>query len=84
MGFDKDLASIQESRDLVNTAYEAGKIWGQASQTEVDRVCEAMAAAGVQSAERLGRLAQETQERVWIAPRLGKHPGSENGWCDST
>jgi acetaldehyde dehydrogenase (acetylating) len=59
MGFDKDLASIQEARDLVNAAHEAWKIWSRASQTEVDRVCEAMSVAGVQAAERLGRLAQE-------------------------
>jgi len=59
LGLDKDLASIQESRDLVNTAHEAWKIWSRASQAEVDRVCEAMSAAGVQAAERLGRMAQE-------------------------
>lgn len=59
MGFDKDLSSIQESRDLVNAAHEAWKTWGRASQEQVDRVCAAMSAAGVQAAERLGRLAQE-------------------------
>jgi acetaldehyde dehydrogenase (acetylating) len=81
MGFDKDLASIQESRDLVNTAYEAGKIWGQASQTEVDRVCEAMAAAGVQSAERLGRLAQEeTGFGVAAHKKLKNEFGSRLVW----
>jgi acetaldehyde dehydrogenase (acetylating) len=59
MGLDKDLASIQESRDLVTAAYEACKTWSRASQDEVDRVCAAMSAAGVQASERLGRLAQE-------------------------
>ncbi len=59
MTVDNDLASIQESRDLVHAAHEAWKTWSRASQAEVDRVCEAMAAAGVQAAERLGRLAQE-------------------------
>jgi acetaldehyde dehydrogenase (acetylating) len=59
MGLDKDLTSIQESRDLVNAAHEAWKIWSRASQADVDRVCAAMSAAGVQAAERLGRLAQE-------------------------
>jgi acetaldehyde dehydrogenase (acetylating) len=59
MAVDNDLASIQESRDLVNAAHEAWKIWSRASQAEVDRVCAAMASAGVQAAERLGRLAQE-------------------------
>ena len=59
MGLDKDLASIQESRDLVNAAQEAWKTWSKVSQEEVDLVCAAMSAAGVQSSERLGRLAQE-------------------------
>lgn len=56
---DKDLSSIQEARDLASKAFEAWKIWSHASQEEVDRVCAAMAAAGVQAAERLGRMAQE-------------------------
>ncbi|MFH1446396.1 MAG: aldehyde dehydrogenase family protein [Chloroflexota bacterium] len=59
MGFDKDLASIQESRDLVTAAHKAWKDWSQASQVDVDRVCTAMAAAGVQASEPLGRMAQE-------------------------
>jgi acetaldehyde dehydrogenase (acetylating) len=59
MALDKDLASVQESRDLVNAAHEAWKTWSKVSQEEVDRVCAAMSAAGVQASERLGRLAQE-------------------------
>jgi acetaldehyde dehydrogenase (acetylating) len=59
MGLDNDLASIQESRDLVNAAHEAWKSWSRASQEQVDLVCAAMAAAGMQAADRLGRLAQE-------------------------
>ncbi len=59
MSLDKDLSSIQESRDLVIAAHEAWKSWSRASQEQVDRVCAAMSAAGVQAAERLGRLAQE-------------------------
>ncbi len=56
---DKDLASIQEARDLVGAAHQAWDAWRHASQEQVDRVCEAMADAGFQAAERLGRLAQE-------------------------
>jgi acetaldehyde dehydrogenase (acetylating) len=59
MPLDKDLSSIQEARDLAQKAYEAWKSWSHASQTEVDRVCAAMAEAGYQAAERVGRLAQE-------------------------
>ena len=93
MGLDKDLASIQESRDLVTAAHEAWKSWSRASQDEVDRVCAAMSAAGVQASERLGTpcsgrdwiwccCSQKDQERVRVAGGLGKHPGSKNGRCD--
>ena len=59
--FDKDLRSIQQARQMVGTAREAQKIWGTATQAEVDRVCEAMAEAAFGAAERLGRqAAQET------------------------
>jgi acetaldehyde dehydrogenase (acetylating) len=56
---DQDLASIQEARDTVTRAYEAWKTWSHASQADVDRVCAAMAEAGYQACERLGRLANE-------------------------
>lgn len=56
---DQDLTSIQEARDTVARAYEAWKAWSHASQADVDRVCAAMAEAGYQASERLGRLAQE-------------------------
>lgn len=59
MALYQDLASIQEARDTVAMAYEAWKTWNRASQAEVDRVCSAMAEAGYQASERLGRLAQE-------------------------
>jgi acetaldehyde dehydrogenase (acetylating) len=57
--FDKDLRSIQQARQMVEAAREAQKVWGFASQVEVDRVCEAMAAAAYGAAERLGRMAAE-------------------------
>lgn len=56
---DKDLASIQEARDLTSQAYEAWKVWSKASQEQVDRVCAAMAEAAIAASERLGRMAQE-------------------------
>jgi acetaldehyde dehydrogenase (acetylating) len=57
--FDKDLRSIQQAREMVISAREAQKIWGLASQADVDRVCEAMAEAAYGAAERLGRMAAE-------------------------
>jgi len=81
MGLDKDLASIQESRDLVNAAHEAWMIWSRASQGDVDRVCSAMSAAGVQAAERLGRMAQEeTGFGVAVHKKLKNEFGSRVVW----
>ncbi|MFL7814454.1 MAG: aldehyde dehydrogenase family protein [Anaerolineales bacterium] len=57
--YDKDLRSIQQARDMVVKAREAQKVWGFATQAEVDRVCEAMAEAAYGAAERLGRMAAE-------------------------
>lgn len=56
---DKDLLSIQEARSMVEAAYAAQKIWGKATQEQVDRACAAMADAAYQAAERLGRMASE-------------------------
>jgi len=81
MGLDKDLASVQEARDLVNAAQEAWKVWSKVSQEQVDRVCAAMAAAGVQAAERLGRLAQEeTGFGVAAHKKLKNIFGSQMVW----
>lgn len=59
MPLDKDLASMQEARELVENAFAAWKIWAKASQEQVDRVCAAMAEAAFGAAERLGRMAHE-------------------------
>jgi acetaldehyde dehydrogenase (acetylating) len=56
---DKDLLSIQEARSMVEAAYAAQKVWGKATQEQVDRVCAAMVDAVYQAAERLGRMASE-------------------------
>lgn len=83
---DQDLSSIQETRDTVSRAYEAWKIWSRASQADVDRVCAAMAEAGWQAAERLGRLAQEeTGYGVAAHKKLKNQFGSRYVWesiCD--
>ena len=59
MTFDQDLESIQEARTLVVNAREAQKIWAKASQADVDRVCQVMAEAAYNAADRLGRMAVE-------------------------
>lgn len=78
---DKDLASIQEARDLVAAAHAAWQSWSRASQQEVDRVCAAMAEAGYQASERLGRLAQEeTGYGVAAHKKLKNEFGSRTVW----
>jgi acetaldehyde dehydrogenase (acetylating) len=78
---DKDLASMQEARDLVAAAHEAWEIWRRASQEEVDRVCAAMAEAGFQASERLGRMAQEeTGYGVALHKKLKNEFGSRLVW----
>src|SRR5512143_3092703 len=78
---DKDLASIQEARDLVAAAYAAWQVWGHVTQPEVDRVCAAMAEAGYQASERLGRLAQEeTGYGVAAHKKIKNEFGSRMVW----
>jgi hypothetical protein len=59
MASDKDLESVQQARDLVDAAHEAQQRLVTFDQARIDRICEAMAAAGVAEAERLGQLAHE-------------------------
>jgi acetaldehyde dehydrogenase (acetylating) len=78
---DKDLASIQEARDMVSAAHEAWKTWSRATQEQVDRICAAMAEAGYQASERLGRLAQEeTGYGVALHKKLKNEFGSRMVW----
>ena len=56
---DKDLVSIQESRQMVEQAYQSQQQWRLASQEQVDRVCAAISEAAYLSSERLGRMAAE-------------------------
>ena len=78
---DKDLASIQEARDLVAAAHAAWETWRHATQEQVDRVCAAMAEAGFQASERLGRMAQEeTGFGVAAHKKLKNEFGSRGVW----
>ena len=78
---DQDLSSIQEARDLITSAHHAWETWGHASQTEVDRVCQAMADAAYQASERLGRMAtEETGYGVPAHKKLKNEFGSRIVW----
>ena len=59
MAEDKDLVSQQEARDAVEAAYAAWKTVARFDQSTVDRICEAMAAAGLREAARLGQMAHD-------------------------
>lgn len=59
MNLDKDLASIQEARELSRKAYEAQQIFKDFSQEQVNKIIKAMAEAGYLAAEKLARLAVE-------------------------
>src|ERR1700748_506450 len=56
---DKDLASVQQARDLVEAAHRAQGQLVRFDQAKVDRICEAMARAALREAARLGALAVE-------------------------
>ncbi len=59
MSLDKDLQSIQEMRDLVQKAKKAQLEFKAYDQQRVDRIVKAMADAGFEAAERLGRMAHD-------------------------
>jgi len=56
---DADLLSVQQARDLLNRAHSAYKAFASVDQETVDRVVDAMAEAGIRSAERLGQMAHD-------------------------
>lgn len=56
---DKDLASIQETRNLIAKAKIAQQQYRAFTQEEIDRVVRSMAEAAESAAERLGKMAHE-------------------------
>ncbi|MBA2377947.1 MAG: aldehyde dehydrogenase family protein [Blastocatellia bacterium] len=56
---EKDLLAQQEARDAVEAAYRAFSVVSGYDQATVDRICGAMAGAGLREAARLGSLATE-------------------------
>src|SRR5258707_2513710 len=54
---DKDLASVQEARDMPARGHEAQKAFSKVSEEAVDRVVTAMARAASAAAEKLARMA---------------------------
>lgn len=56
---DIDLLAQQEARDTVEAAHSAQKIVAKFDQAMIDDICEAMAAAALENAARLGQMAHE-------------------------
>lgn len=56
---DTDLISQQEARDAVEAAHRASLAVAKFDQARIDEICEAMAAAALAEAARLGALAHE-------------------------
>jgi acetaldehyde dehydrogenase (acetylating) len=59
MSADKDLISVQQARDLVESAARAQAQIASFDQVKIDRICEAMSRAALREAARLGALAVE-------------------------
>lgn len=59
MSVDKDLVSVQQARDMVESAFTAFQTIARFDQTKIDRICEAMAQAALRESARLGKLANE-------------------------
>ena len=57
MELDKDLASIQEARNLVKKAKAAQAVLAEMDQQQVDRIVAAMAGAAERNAEKLAKMA---------------------------
>ncbi|MEM7167334.1 MAG: aldehyde dehydrogenase family protein [Planctomycetota bacterium] len=56
---DRDLASLQNARDLLRRCHAAQKKFAKASQQQVDRIVDAMARAATDHATELAKLAVE-------------------------
>ena len=59
MSADKDLISVQQARDLVESAHQAQTEIARFDQAKIDRICETMARAALREAARLGAMAVE-------------------------
>ncbi|MDQ1728816.1 MAG: hypothetical protein QOD33_941 [Pyrinomonadaceae bacterium] len=59
MSADKDLISVQQARDLVESAAQAQAELARFDQAKIDRICEAMSRAALAEAARLGAMAVE-------------------------
>src|SRR4030095_4471641 len=70
---DRDLASIHEARTLARHAKEAAALLAELSQSQIDTIVDAMAAAVTPEAEALARLACEETGFGVVADKIQKN-----------
>src|SRR5262249_3393115 len=70
---DRDLASIAEARALARRAKQAQQLLAEFSQTQIDAIVDAMAAAVTPHAEALARLAVEETGYGVVADKIQKN-----------
>ncbi|MBQ7953293.1 MAG: aldehyde dehydrogenase family protein, partial [Clostridia bacterium] len=76
---DKDLASLQQVRNLLHNANEAKKQMAKMSQQQLDKIVEAIAKSGEENAERLAKLAaDETGFGKWQDKKIKNLFASKN------
>ncbi len=80
---DADLRSVQQARDLAVAAREAMRSFQFASQQQVDTICEAMVAAAMKEAGRLGQMAHEETGFGYPAHKKLKNEFAAQGVWDS-
>ncbi len=80
---DKDLLSVQESRDLAKKAKEAQLEFKFYSQEQVDKIVKAMADAGYAESERLAKMAAEESGFGKLADKVTKNQFATKNVYDS-
>lgn len=83
MQLDKDLASIQEIRNLIAASRNAQKILAGYDQHRIDALVEAVGAACEANAERLAQMAVEETGFGVVADKVLKNRLGSRGICDS-
>ncbi|MDQ6652061.1 MAG: aldehyde dehydrogenase family protein [Acidobacteriota bacterium] len=81
MSADKDLISVQQARDLVESAYKAQAEIARFDQAKIDRICETMSKAALRESARLGAMAvEETGYGVAVDKQEKNRFAAEDVW----
>jgi len=68
-----DLASIQQTRDLIARAKAAQSLFAGANQKDVDRIVEAMAKAGLKNSRKLAEMAVKETDIGIVEDKIKKN-----------